>query len=54
LPVAPLMTLFHAGTGMVLRVLAAPLRTHDMSQVVELHPALHASDVLVSDRGFCS
>ncbi len=53
-PVAPLMTLFHAGTGMVLRVLAAPLRTHDMSQVVALHPAWHASDVLVCDRGFCS
>jgi len=53
-PVAPLMTLFPAGTGMVLRVLAAPLRTHDMSQVVALHPAWHASDVLVCDRGFCS
>ncbi len=31
-PVAHLMTLLHAGTGMVLRVFAAPLRTHDMSQ----------------------
>jgi len=48
------MTLFHAGTGMVLRVFAAPLRTHDMSQVVALHPELHPTDVLVGDRGFCS
>jgi hypothetical protein len=53
-PVAHLMTLFHAGTGMVLRVFAAPLRTHDMSQVVALHPAWHPTDVLVGDRGFCS
>jgi hypothetical protein len=53
-PVAPLMALFHAGTGMVLEVLAAPLRTHDMYQVVALHPALQPGDVLVADRGFCS
>jgi Transposase DDE domain len=53
-PVAHLMALFHAGTGMVLQVLAAPLRTHDMSQVVALHPALQPDDVLVADRGFCS
>jgi hypothetical protein len=39
---------------MVLRVFAAPLRTHDMSQVVDLHPELHPADVLVGDRGFCS
>jgi hypothetical protein len=48
------MALFHAGTGMVLEVLAAPLRTHDMSQVVALHPALQPGDVLVAGRGFCS
>ena len=53
-PVAHLLALFHAGTGMVLRVFAAPLRTHDMSQVVALHPELHPTDVLVGDRGFCS
>jgi Transposase DDE domain len=53
-PVAHLMALFHAGTGMVLQVLAAPLRTHDMAQVVELHPALQPGAVLVADRGFCS
>jgi hypothetical protein len=53
-PVAHLLALFHAGTGLVLRMLAAPLRTHDLSQVVELHPDLHPGDVLVADRGFCS
>jgi hypothetical protein len=53
-PVAHLMALFHAGTGMVLRMLSAPLRTHDLSQAVKLHPSLRAGDVMVGDRGFCS
>ena len=48
------MALFHAGTGMVLKMLSAPLRTHDLSQVTRLHPELRPSDVLVADRGFCS
>ena len=53
-PVAHLMGLFHAGTGMLLQVLAAPLRTHDMSKVVEVHPQLRSGDVLLGDRGLCS
>jgi hypothetical protein len=53
-PVAHLLALFHAGTGLVLQILAAPLRTHDLSEVVGLHPELHPGDVLVADRGFCS
>jgi hypothetical protein len=53
-PVAHLLALFHAGTGIVLQMLAAPLRTHDLSEVVRLHPELRSGDVLVADRGFCS
>lgn len=53
-PVAHLMALFHAGTGMVLKILASPLRTHDLSRVVRLHPELRPGDVLVTDRGLCS
>lgn len=53
-PVAHMMALFHAGTGMVLQMLSAPLRTHDLAQVVQLHPELRAGDVLVADRGVCS
>ncbi len=53
-PVAHLLTLFHAGTGMLLRVLTAPLRTHDMAQANQLHGELQAGDVLLTDRGFCS
>jgi hypothetical protein len=53
-PVAHLLALFHAGTGLILQILAAPLRTHDLSEVVRLHPELRSGDVLVADRGFCS
>src|SRR5215471_9169697 len=53
-PIAHLLALFHAGTGMVLDLLAAPLRTHDLSQVVDLHPELRPGDLLGADRGFCS
>ena len=44
----------HAGTGMITKVLTAPLRTHDMSGMVELHPELQKGDVLAADRAFCS
>ena len=53
-PVAHLLTLFHAGTGFLLKVLASPLRTHDMKHAAELHPELEAGDVLIADRGLCS
>lgn len=53
-PVAHLLTLFHAGTGYLLQVLAAPLRTHDMAQVALLHPELEKGDVLIGDRAFGS
>jgi hypothetical protein len=53
-PVAHLLALFHAQTGVLRQVLAAPLRTHDLSQVALLHPALQPGDVLVGDRAFCS
>jgi hypothetical protein len=53
-PVAHMLTLFHAGSGFLLKVLAAPLRTHDMSQVAHLHPELQEGDIVIGDRGFCS
>src|SRR5206468_5466450 len=53
-PVAHLLALFHVGTGMLTEILTAPLCTHDMSGVAQLHPQLGAGDVLVGDRGFCS
>ena len=53
-PVMHLLALFHAATGLLIRVAAAPLRTHDLSRVGQLHPDLSAGDILVGDRAFCS
>jgi hypothetical protein len=53
-PVAHILALFHAGTGLLLEVAAAPLRSHDMSGITGILPLLTAGDVLVADRGFCS
>jgi hypothetical protein len=40
-PVAHMLTLFHAGTGLLLRVLASPMRTHDMRHAATMHPELN-------------
>jgi hypothetical protein len=53
-PVAHLLALFHAGTGLLLRVVASPLRTHDMRHAALLHPELAQGDILLADRGFAS
>jgi hypothetical protein len=53
-PTAHWLAMLHAGTGMITKMLAAPLRTHDLAKTAELHPELQAGDVLVGDRGFCS
>jgi len=53
-PVAHLLALFDAYTGMLVDVLVSSWRTHDMTGVSELHPHLRDGDVLVADRGFCS
>jgi hypothetical protein len=53
-PVAHLLGLFHASTGLLLSVLASPLRTHDMKYAALMHPEMQEGDVLVADRGLCS
>jgi len=53
-PVAHLLGLFHAGTGVLLKLVVAPLLTHDLAQVQAVHPSLQEGDVLVADRGLCS
>jgi hypothetical protein len=39
LPVARLLGLFHAGTGLLLKLVVAPLVTHDLAQVQAIHPS---------------
>lgn len=53
-PVAHLLAMFDAATGMILDVLVAPLRSHEMAHISGMHDSLRAGDVLVADRGFCS
>lgn len=53
-PTAHWLALMHLGSGMITKMLASPLRTHDMSKAAELHPELQVGDVLLADRGFCS
>jgi hypothetical protein len=54
LPVARLLGLMDAFSGLIVEVLCFPLFTHDMSRVCRLHPLLGSGDLLVGDRGFCS
>ena len=53
-PVAHLLAMFDAYSGMLMEILVSALRTHDMSKVWALHPLLRAGDVVVADRAFCS
>jgi hypothetical protein len=53
-PVAKILALFHHGTGLLLEVTAAPLRSHEMAHVDGVHPTSKPGDVLVGNRGFCS
>jgi hypothetical protein len=53
-PVAHLLVLFHASTGLLLRVIASPLRTHDMRHAMIMHSEMDEGDILLADRGFAS
>ena len=53
-PTAHMLLMTDAATGLIMDILAGPLRTHEMSQVSGMHPKLRSGDVLVGDRGFCS
>jgi hypothetical protein len=46
-PVARLLGLFHAGTGVLLKLVVAPLLTHDLTHVQAVHPSLRPGDVLL-------
>jgi hypothetical protein len=53
-PTAHWLALVHFGSGLFQKALASPLRTHDMSNVVQLHGELRPGDVVLGDRAFCS
>jgi len=51
-PVAHLLCLFSAGTGLIREVVVSPLRTHDLRHVPQVHPHLQPGDVLIGDTAF--
>ena len=51
---ANILALFHDGTGVLLKVMVTPLRSHEMASVSGIHPALVPGDVLIVDRGLSS
>ncbi len=53
-PVAHLMALFHVQTGMLQRIVAAPMRTHDQTLARRVQDEFSPGDVVLADRGFCS
>jgi hypothetical protein len=53
-PTAHLLVQFDLRDGFLLRVLAAPWRTHDLKQAAGMHQDLRPGDVLLGDRAFCS
>jgi hypothetical protein len=53
-PTAHWLALVHFGSGLFQKVITAPLRTHDLNGVAQLHPELAAGDVVLGDRAFGS
>jgi len=53
-PMARIMGLLDAATGLFVELLALPLFTHDMRGAIGLHRSLLAGDILLGDRAFCS
>ncbi len=53
-PVASLLVLFNAATGLLVDVLVRPWDRSEMSGLTALHPHLQANDLLLGDRGLGS
>ena len=53
-PIAHILLMTDAVTGLIMDIIESPLRTHEMSKVSQVHPKLRPGDVVIADRGFCS
>ena len=51
-PVAHLLCLFDAASGLIRDCILSPLRTHDLAKAGLLHPLLRLGDILIADRAF--
>jgi hypothetical protein len=53
-PLAMVMGLIDAASGLFVQMLCLPLLVHDMRAVVNVHASLQSGDILLGDRAFCS
>jgi hypothetical protein len=53
-PLAKIMGVLDAASGLFVQMLCLPLLVHEMRAVVNVHSALVSGDILLGDRGFCS
>jgi len=53
-PIAPLLVMIDAATGLIIEVIGSCWKRHDASLFIELHCHLRPNDVVLGDRGFCS
>jgi hypothetical protein len=53
-PVAHVLALFDARTGLIRHAIASPLRTHDLSKASQTHEQLQPGDILIGDTAFGS
>jgi hypothetical protein len=53
-PVAHLLAMFDAATGLLIKMRHGAMRTHDLAQVADFHPELQPGDMLVADTAFAS
>ena len=51
-PVAHILCLFDATSGLIADCILSPLRTHDMAHAAELHRQMRPGDILIGDRAF--
>jgi hypothetical protein len=51
-PVAHILCLFDAASGLIQDCILCPLRTHDMAKASQLHPHMRPGDILIADRAF--
>lgn len=51
-PVAHLLCLFDAATGLIRQCVVSPLYTHDLTHARLLHPQMQPGDIVIADRAF--
>ena len=51
-PVAHILCLFDAASGLIQECILSPMRTHDLAHAGALHPQMRRGDILIADRAF--